>query len=519
MNGKKSWSVLVLAGALSLAACSDDDGNTLSQTTGPGAGGSGGMGTGAAGGNDGGAGGQGGGATDNIYAFDSKFVPGTSPVAYTGQAYRQVLIETQKNDIAAMSVQIDGDTYNPADAAAAFARINFYYAHDGSTAEDVPLGITTTPAALQTTYGDYSSTATLDDKLAGNDTSTDHKDWSSAFVGWSDPSIEGTHGADGADVDTPEGLLLAFMWTLADQAYQRSIDDVPNEPGTSTPIGVAYVTPSGLDLRQLIQKFLLMGVTYSQASDDYLERDTTQPTKGLLAPNAQDGDNPFSTLGHHWDEGFGYFGAARDYARYTDDEIAASGDGRADWQLYHDSNDDGALDLMQEHNWGASTNAAKRDRGATDTTDLTLDAISAFYQGRALILAAGDTLTAGELDQLEMHALAAIGAWEQAIAATIVHYINDTIADTEAIDGSGYSFTSHATHWSEMKGFALGMQFNPNKKLTDQQFLDLHALIGDAPVLATATMQDRLDYIVDLQAARTIVMNAYDFTQNNVENW
>ena len=61
------------------------------------------------------------------------------------------------------------------------------------------------------------------------------------------------------------------------------------------------------------------------------------------------------------------------------------------------------------------------------------------------------------MNELKAHRDAALSAWEKAIAATVVHYINDVIGDMEAED---YSFYDHAKHWSEMKGFALSFQFN-----------------------------------------------------------
>ncbi|GAA3962888.1 hypothetical protein [Allohahella marinimesophila] len=47
---------------------------------------------------------------------------------------------------------------------------------------------------------------------------------------------------------------------------------------------------------------------------------------------------------HQYDEGFGYFGAARDYRAYSDEEIGGK-PGREDWVGYHDTNGDNAIDL------------------------------------------------------------------------------------------------------------------------------------------------------------------------------
>ncbi|MFM9597134.1 hypothetical protein ACKI1O_48190, partial [Streptomyces scabiei] len=97
---------------------------------------------------------------------------------------------------------------------------------------------------------------------------------------------------------------------------------------------------------------------------------------------------------HQFDEGFGYFGAARNYLEYSDDEIAGK-DGRDEFKAgYNDYSSDGQIDLASEYNWGNSTNAAKRDRGAEVRTDFTAAAMNAFIAGRKLINeAVGNDLT------------------------------------------------------------------------------------------------------------------------------
>ena len=45
------------------------------------------------------------------------------------------------------------------------------------------------------------------------------------------------------------------------------------QQGVRAPIASVTVTETGLDLRQLIQKFLLMAVPFSQGTDDYLDDD------------------------------------------------------------------------------------------------------------------------------------------------------------------------------------------------------------------------------------------------------
>ena len=127
------------------------------------------------------------------YAFDSRFEPGKSPVSYSGQSHRQLLIGELKADIGVLTAEIDGNEYSPDTAQKVIDRLNFYYetvsSEDCATldiehankmvagefkgwlAEDL----------LQTKHGDISC-SNLKKKMAGNDTKTDHKDWSTEFV-------------------------------------------------------------------------------------------------------------------------------------------------------------------------------------------------------------------------------------------------------------------------------------------------------------------------------------------------
>ncbi len=515
MNYKTLAAITLGMTSFIAVGCGDDSETTA--TTGTGTGTTSSSSAGGAGTGGGGVGGGTGGTAsfDDPYDFESRFQPGVSAVNYAGQSFRHTLIDAMNSYVGALTQRIDGSMNPPQTQAELVAALDYYFAFDDASSSADSHGVVTMPGALQTSWGDISSGKDLVGKFAGNDSSTDHKDWDDgvSFVGWADVSINGN-----APIDSPETLLRAFFSTLGTLVENRVNGNIPDEPGTTTDIAEVYVTADGRDLKQLIQKFALMSITYSQATDDYLDDATAD--KGLLASNAQDGDSPYSALGHAWDEGFGYFGAARDYSLYTDDELAGEG-GRSDWQGMHDTNGDGSIDLLREINWGASVNAAKRDFGsdASAMTDFTKEAFDAFVAGRTLILMADDDLTAAQVTELTGHAETAIGAWEKAIVATVIHYINDTISDTQAVGTAGYSFLDHAKHWSEMKGFALGLQFNPKSQLSDADFLTLHTLLADAPVLADANPAARTAYVTSLTQARTLLANAYGFATVNVENW
>jgi hypothetical protein len=251
----------------------------------------------------------------------------------------------------------------------------------------------------------------------------------------------------------------------------------------------------------------LGAITFQQGADDYLDDDVSG--KGLMADHSAPVDGKaYTALEHAWDEGFGYFGAAINYSAYTDAEIKA-GDSL-------DIDGDALVDLKTEKNWGHSVNAAKRDVGAVVATDFTSDAWAGFYDGRKLIDSIDGELSADEMTELQGHRNKAITAWENAVAATVIHYINDTLQDMNKFGTSDYSFSTHAKHWGELKGFALGLQFNPRSPMSDADFATFHGLVGDAPVLSTASQSDIDAYIADLVSARTLMGTAYSFDTDNL---
>ena len=356
-------------------------------------------------------------------------------------------------------------------------------------------------------------------KIAGRDETGQHKTWghtdapASTFVGWGE---QGEY--------TPESLVDYYFDQLADNVMTQVTGAKRYDPKGSV-ITKVYVNEDGTDLKQLIQKFLLMAVTYSQSTDDYFGHETEG--KGLTTDNTQakSGKN-YTNLEHQFDEGYGYFGAARDYREYNDNEISgkvsSDEDGRSDWNGKHDTDGDGEIDLNSEYNFGASVNAAKRDRGSSgnaNPTNFTKDAMTALIAGRALINEnVGNALTDEQMETLKGHRDQAVLAWEKAIAATVVHYINDSNADLTNLleDSEDFSFSDLAKHWSELKGFALGLQFNPYSPLSDEKFAQFHQLVGDKPEMETSEIAA---YQQKLIQARDILQEAYSFDAENVTNW
>ncbi|MCO4770975.1 MAG: DUF4856 domain-containing protein [Deltaproteobacteria bacterium] len=426
----------------------------------------------------------------STYSFPSRLGDGSDSVSHSGQTFRHVLIADMKSRIGGMTDRIDAGWF-PSEGEVT-AELDFYFSFDGDSSSDIPHGVVTDPAPLQVTYGDIASGKDLVGKLAGNDATGQHVDWSTEFKGW-------TPGA------TPESLVRGWFDRIDEQAIDWSNGTYPTDLA-GAPLGAVFITEEGTDLQQLLQKFLLGAVAFSQGADDYLDDDIDG--KGLRSNHdaVEDGKN-YTALEHAWDEAFGYFGMSRDYGLWTDDEIANEG-------VRDSVNADGAIDLLSEVTWGHAQNAAKRDRCAdcAAPTDFTRQAWDAFVHGRAYIASKDASLTDAEIAELVVFRDAAVAAWEKAIAATAVHYINDLTADVDAFDTAEFSFADYAKHFSELKGFALSLQFNGLSPLSDADFVELHELLGNAP-------DTTADYRADLVAARTLIGAAYGFEDGNVVVW
>jgi hypothetical protein len=466
------------------------------------------------------------------YDFTSRFEEGKSSVTYSGQIARHVLIKELFNYIGSAQFVNDAKDTN-ATKESLLTELNKFYGVSEEDYESIwenrPLTIVTDPSSTQMTLTEISSShKNLSGKIAGNDSSGQDKGkWigEGDFVGWPVDTSKNDGLSEEEQTPIPELVVQQLFEQLSERALSGATG--PNNVEVDT----IYVTADGVDLNQLIQKFLYGAVAFSQAADDYLDAD-----KGLLADNTgpvekDNSKKPYTNLEHQWDEGFGYFGAARNYMTYEDVEIAGKG-GRDGFNTgYNDANGDGKIDLNSEYNFGNSTNAAKRDLGTADNTsptDFTKEAYEAFFEGRKLISSSEGAVN---VQELEVHANKALLAWEKAIAATVVHYINDTQKDLDSLvaelsktpvdnDEVLAVFKDLAKHWSEMKGFALNFQFNPNSPFYsvehEGQFSTLHTLMGNKPVI---DIEGIPAYKEDLQAARDILEEVYGFDAENVANW
>lgn len=441
------------------------------------------------------------------YAFDSYFMPGTSSVGYSGQVTRYVLIRDLAEVVEGLTTAIDSGTVPPPAEGDIVAALDFLYETDAAGRAGEPIRLVTTPATLQSVYGDLSMTASVRDKLAGNDTVTDFRDFSTGLVGWSDASI----AVSGGGIESPSAFVRAIFETIEANSIARGEGTMRPNPVTGEDLPV-HLTTNGIHLAELLKTFLLMGVAYHQAADDYLDDEPDDVGKGLFSDNeVADGSAAYTVLEHSWDEGYGYFGASRDFASLTLADVT-------DGTPYGDTDGDGRIDLRSEHSFNHAVYFARRDvaSAASARTDNAARASLAFRTGRALIARArGHAMTTAERDELRAQRDIILRAWEEVIAANVVHYLNGVLGSMAAFGTAEYDFESHAGDWSEMKAFAMGLQFNRHSPILDE-LPALCALLRDAPVLPTATATEVDAYAVDLRAARAMIGSVYGFDAANL---
>lgn len=391
------------------------------------------------------------------YVFDSRFQEGESSVSYSGQVVRNLLLQ----DLKAVTDSVGKDG---AKAASVEDMLQLYEYDDALNLKT----ITTTGSvpALESQYSSLSTGKNLVGKISDA------------------PVIGYNRSAD--------DLVREWFKGISDNSQDS------DKLGTA----MAYTTEDGVDMSQMINKVLIGAVPYYQATGVYLnsllERDNSE---------ARDGSDPYTAMEHAWDEAFGYFGAARDYSRYTDDQLAGSVD-----DFTFDSNGDGTIDFKSEYNFGLSRNAAKRDKGGSGV-DFTTEIFNAFLAGRTAIT------NQGSVSEISAHRQAAANGMEKVIAATVVHYINDTLSDMSKLGTDEENLANLNKHWAEMKGYTVALQYNPFKLISDGQLRELHGIMGEAPKYDTPGTNAYKTQVANYQRAKDVMQAAYAFSNSNMENW
>lgn len=427
------------------------------------------------------------------YHFKGQFDQKDS-VSYAGQTFRQILIEELK---AFMVEQKRGNypgsasdveevlmsfiDFNPKNSSQAVGAIN------GSSFFTMKaFNFDKTEAAITEgfLFDDIQNPGKkLLDKLAGNDNPLRR----GKLYGWNN------------SVTTPQDLLFSFVREFSLLASEGETFVVPNGNLEPQRVDSADTTIEGRNLTELTQKFLQGAVSYSQAAEDYLST-KLGPKKGLNADNTtlEPGTN-YTTLEHFFDEAYGYFGGARDIVLYSDAQLSGG--------LSRDTNQDGTISLLYEKNHGLAKNFARVDLASKGSLDLSTEVSEAFIKGRHLITSKPE----GYKTYVIAHAQVALGAWEKTIGAVTAIYINNMLNMYSAYGTPNYNFKMLAKFWSEMKGFSLALQFNPEAIMSDRDFDKFHSLVSDRPALPHGSPDQVENYKQNLLEAKDLLIKVYGF--------
>lgn len=237
---------------------------------------------------------------------------------------------------------------------------------------------------------------------------------------------------------------------------------------------------NGYDYGQLISKFTMGAVQYSQAVDNYLDEKMTADVKPNNKPYGEGA--AYTGKEHSWDEAFGYFGAPA-HALSLDAETAYNIAKKKDLAAA-DANGDGVVDLKTEMVFGPAYYAAGADKSGKTTYLPTI--VQAFIDGRKVITEAnGEALTADELAAVQGYAAVIEDNWEKVLAEAIFKYAGSVYKDISAMkeEGAGDKlYRNYVKHWGELAGFSMAIQSGRNN--LGATAVELNTLIGFGPVTA-----------------------------------
>ena len=307
---------------------------------------------------------------------------------------------------------------------------------------------------------------------------------------------------------------LAAVTSYIDPGYNANAQDMI--AGWVAESEIYSVAPGGLDLGQMAQKVMWGAIAYWQGTSKYMSKIPGDDN------SVSDEGDPYTAMEHHWDESFGYFGAARDFnTGYSDDT-----DRKTD--PYNDSNGDGLIDFKSEYNAGWAITAAKRDLidGVSVDYDFTKTIFDAYLEGRTLIY--NQAPLADILTQRDI----ILNNWEKVVAAVSIHYINDTMSDLAALiaaadtslawdnlpaEGDGYKYN---IHWAEMRAYAHGLIYNDFKLISDADIATVLGYMGTSPAYNDGSDFSAMQTLHDnLALAKPILQAAYGFSDAHMANW
>jgi hypothetical protein len=206
---------------------------------------------------------------------------------------------------------------------------------------------------------------------------------------------------------------------------------------TSQPTKKYLLNYRGYEFTQMIEKGLMGAVLYYQAMESYLC--TAGVGAGVDNSTVVTGEG--TTMEHHWDEGFGYFGVPVDFP----------------------------TTVTGLKYWGSYSNQVNAAMGGNSTM------MDAFLKGRAAISNNDMTTKDAQMAILRTN-------WEKLVAAAAIHEMN--AAKTNIADDA---LRGH--YLSEAYGFVLALKYKSDKLITQTQ-IDLITGTYLGPNLYNITVAD-----------------------------
>ena len=239
---------------------------------------------------------------------------------------------------------------------------------------------------------------------------------------------------------------------------------------------------TGYNYPQLISKFAMGAVFYSQAVDNYLDEKLEADNKPNNKPYKE--GKHYTGKEHSWDEAFGYFGAPA-HALSLNAKQAYGIAKKKDLSVA-DYNKDGKVDLYREMTYAHAYYAADSDKAGTNYLHTITQA---FVDGRKLISSAkGEALTDAQRNELKGYADVIKTNWEKVIAEATFKYAGSVYKDLQKLQtivetggDAKKAFAKYGKHWGELKGFAMALQTSGDD--LGEVGVKLNRLTGFGPVL------------------------------------
>ena len=275
---------------------------------------------------------------------------------------------------------------------------------------------------------------------------------------------------------TYKGLVNGFPGQMSGpEVFEFLIDKASSSNKGFDPV-------TGYNYPQLISKFMMGAVFYSQAVDNYLDEKMGADNKPNNKPYKKGAH--YTGKEHSWDEAFGYFGAPA-HAMALNAKQAYGIAKRKDVKVA-DANGDGVVDLKTEMTFAHAYYAADSDKAGTKYMHTIVDA---FIKGRQLIRDAdGAALNDQQRAQLMSYAKVIKTNWERVIAEAAFKYAGSCYKDLEKLrtivesnGNASKAFAAYGKHWGELKGFLMALE--TSGRSLGEAGVRMNRLVGYGPVL------------------------------------